>query len=126
MFGVLDRFTFSPSANLIPGIAPGNKNSLAGRLAAEVDVGLAYAVVVIPLFVAGLWITRRRWRELALLYGVVAVHTAVAVVFFGSLRGRIPVEPVIALFAACALAAITRRLARFRSPTRSDPHPSGT
>lgn len=103
-----------------------SKDSVIGRLAADVDVGFAYAVVVMPLFVAGVWSTRRRWRELAFPYGVVAVHTAIAVVFFGSLRGRIPVEPVICIFAAAALAALTRRLARFRATSRSAPPPPGT
>jgi 4-amino-4-deoxy-L-arabinose transferase-like glycosyltransferase len=103
-----------------------SKDSVVGRLAADVDVGFAYAIVVVPLFVVGVWSTRRRWRELAFPYGVVAVHTAIAVVFFGSLRGRIPVEPVICTFAAAALAALTGRLARFRARSRSAPLPSGT
>ena len=97
-----------------------------GRLAADVDVGFAYAIVVMPLFVAGVWSTRRRWRELAFPYGVIVVHTAIAIVFFGSLRGRLPVEPVICIFAAGALAALTRRLVRLRAPSRSGPPPSET
>ncbi len=103
-----------------------SKDSVIGRLAAEVDVGFAYAIVVMPLFLAGVWSTRRRWRELAFPYGVVAVHTAIAVVFFGSLRGRIPVEPVICIFAAAALAALTARVARFRARSRSAPLPIET
>ena len=103
-----------------------SKDSMIGRLAADVDVGFAYAIVVMPLFVAGVWSTRRRWRELAFPYGVIVVHTAIAVVFFGSLRGRLPVEPVICIFAAGALAALTRRLVRLRAPSRSGPPPSET
>jgi 4-amino-4-deoxy-L-arabinose transferase-like glycosyltransferase len=79
------------------------KDSWLTRLAASLDVGFAYAVLVIPLFLAGVILTRRRWRDLFFLYGVVAAHTAVALVFFGSIRGRVPVEPVIAIFAAVAL-----------------------
>ncbi len=88
-----------------------DKNSTLGRLAAEVDVGFVYAVAVLPLFVLGLVVTARRWRELALLYGVVVVHTAIAAVFYGSLRTRIPVEPVICVLAAAAALTLTRRRA---------------
>jgi 4-amino-4-deoxy-L-arabinose transferase-like glycosyltransferase len=88
------------------------QDSALGRLAAEIDVGLVYAVVVLPLFVAGLVLTRRRWREMVFLYGVISVHTAVAAVFFGSLRARIPVEPVMCVFAAAAAVALVRVLKR--------------
>jgi hypothetical protein len=71
-------------------------------------VGLIYAIVALPLFVAGLWMTRRRWRDLLFGYGVIVVHTAVAVLFFGSLRTRIPVEPMICVFAGAALVSLRR------------------
>lgn len=89
-----------------------NKNSRLGSLAARVDVGLAYAVIVLPLFVVGLFLSRCRYRELAFLYCVIAAHTGAALVFFGSLRSRIPVEPVIAVFGAMALAVLMTRLVR--------------
>lgn len=88
-----------------------SKDSALGRLAAEVDVGFVYAVVVIPLFVAGWVVTWRRRRDLVLVYGVVAVHTGVAALFYGSLRSRIPVEPVICALAAVAVVALARRTA---------------
>jgi len=71
----------------------------------KIDPGLVYAAVAFPLFLVGLFVTRRRWREFAFYYGVVVVHMGYAMVFFGSIRGRIPVEPIIAVFAAAALAA---------------------
>ncbi len=95
-----------------------NKDSALGRFAANVDVGFVYAVVVLPLFVLGLVITRRRWRELSLLYGVLIVHTAVAAVFYGSLRSRIPIEPVMCMFAASAAFVLARRFTR---PLRASP-----
>lgn len=103
-----------------------SKDSTLGRVAANVDVGFAYAAVAIPLFVAGLWITRRRWRDLALLYGIVAVHTAVAVVFFGSLRGRLPVEPVICIFAGAAATAAFGAVRRRRSAGADSLAPAGS
>jgi 4-amino-4-deoxy-L-arabinose transferase-like glycosyltransferase len=89
-----------------------NKDSFLGRMAINVDVGFVYAIIVFPLFVAGIVITRKRWRELLFLYGVVVSHTAVALVFFGSIRSRIPVEPIIAIFAAITV----DRLCRLRRP----------
>jgi 4-amino-4-deoxy-L-arabinose transferase-like glycosyltransferase len=77
-----------------------NKDTFLGKLASSFDVGFVYAVVVFPLFLAGVVLTRFRWRELMFLYGIAVAHTAVALVFFGSIRGRIPVEPVVAIFAA--------------------------
>ncbi len=109
----LARFWRLKSDMGLSGIRSGwwfNRNSALGRIAADVDLGLVYALVVIPLFVVGLFVSRRRWRPLALLYGVIVAHTAVAIVFFGSLRGRIPVEPVICVFAAVAMVAATRAI----------------
>ena len=85
-----------------------NNQSRLGKVAAQLDAGMIYAIVAMPLFVVGLWMTRRRWRELMFGYGIVIVHTAVAVVFFGSLRTRIPVEPMICVFAAAALVTLRR------------------
>jgi len=83
-----------------------DNRSWPGKLASRLDVGMVYAVVALPLFLAGLWITRRRRRDLLFAYGVVVVHTAVAVIFFGSLRTRIPVEPMICIFAAATIVSV--------------------
>ncbi len=84
-----------------------------GSLASSLDVVFLFSVAIIPLFVVGLLLTARRARELADLHGVILVHTATAMIFFGSLRSRMGVEPVIAVFAGfCAmrlLAVIRRR-----------------
>jgi 4-amino-4-deoxy-L-arabinose transferase-like glycosyltransferase len=85
-----------------------SQDTFLGKLASSFDVGFVYAVVAFPLFLAGVVLTRNRWRELLFLYGVVIAHTAVALVFFGSIRGRIPVEPVIAIFAAVTVDRLYR------------------
>jgi 4-amino-4-deoxy-L-arabinose transferase-like glycosyltransferase len=89
-----------------------NRDSFLGRLASTFDVGFLYAIVAFPLFIAGVLLTRSRWRELMFPYGVAVAHTAVALVFFGSIRGRVPVEPVIAVFAAVTLARLYHRFRR--------------
>jgi 4-amino-4-deoxy-L-arabinose transferase-like glycosyltransferase len=89
-----------------------DKGKRFGGLASSLDMVFFFSVIVIPLFVLGLAMTIARARSLVYLYGVILVHTATAMVFFGSLRSRMGVEPVIAIFAgACAvrLLALTRR-----------------
>ncbi len=87
-----------------------DKGTRFGSLASSIDVVFLFSVVVIPLFVIGLAMTVRRARALVYLYGVILVHTASAVVFFGSLRARMGVEPIIAIFAGyCAARLLTRR-----------------
>jgi 4-amino-4-deoxy-L-arabinose transferase-like glycosyltransferase len=95
-----------------------NNQSFLGRLAAQLDVGMMYAIVALPLFLAGLWLTRRRWRDLSFGYGVIIVHTAIAAAFFGSLRTRIPIEPIICVFAAAAITSL-RRAPRSAAPAPS-------
>jgi 4-amino-4-deoxy-L-arabinose transferase-like glycosyltransferase len=77
-----------------------NKEGFLGNIASSFDVGFAYAVIVLPLFLVGLCGSIRRFRKFAFCHGVILMHTLVALVFFGSLRSRIPLEPVIAIFAA--------------------------
>jgi 4-amino-4-deoxy-L-arabinose transferase-like glycosyltransferase len=89
-----------------------SKDSALGRVAAEFDAGLVYAVVSFPLMCVGLFLSRRRWRNLAFLYGVIVAHTAVGLAFHGSIRGRVPIEPVIAVFAAAAVVELFKRVRR--------------
>lgn len=89
-----------------------DKGKRFGGLASSLDVVFMFSVVVIPLFILGLLATLRRARELVDLYGVILVHTAAAMIFFGSLRARMGIEPVIAVFAgtfAARLFALIRR-----------------
>jgi len=79
-----------------------------GSLASSTDIVFVFSIVVMPLFVLGLILTFRRARSLVFVYGVVVVHTATALVFFGSLRSRMPLEPVIAILAACGAFSIFR------------------
>ena len=74
----------------------------------NLDIGFVYFVVVIPLFVLGLITTARCYRNLLFLYSIVLIHTLVALAFHGSLRTRMPIEPVICVFAAAALALLCR------------------
>ncbi|MFZ1947579.1 MAG: glycosyltransferase family 39 protein [bacterium] len=87
-----------------------NKNTLLGGLASRFDPGMLYSVVVLPPFLLGIVLTARRYRKVFFLYATVAAHVLVALVFFGSLRARLPIEPVIAMLAAVGLVWIAARL----------------
>jgi len=89
-----------------------NKRSALGRLASTIDAGLLYAAVVMPAFLVGLVITARDWRRMWGLYAMIAVHLAAALIFYGSLRARIPIEPVMAVLGACGIAWLASRLRR--------------
>jgi 4-amino-4-deoxy-L-arabinose transferase-like glycosyltransferase len=111
VFWKMVRFWRLKSDMGLSGIRSGwwfSKDSTLGRLASNVDVGFVYAVLVMPCFVVGWIMTRTRWRELSLVSGVVVVHTAIAAIFFGSLRTRIPLEPVICMFAAVMATGLWR------------------
>ena len=117
------RFWRFKSESGMSGIKSGwwfDKESPLGRLATLFDVGMIYAVFVIPLFVLGLVLTYRDRRKLFVLYGVIVVHTGAALVFHGSIRMRLPIEPVMAIFAAEAIRHIGVRIRSRRLPAASD------
>ncbi|MBI4720065.1 MAG: glycosyltransferase family 39 protein [Chitinivibrionia bacterium] len=99
-----------------------NKESAMGRLASGADAGLVYAVFVMPLFLVGLFATVRRYKRLCMWYGTIIVHVVLALVFFGSLRARLPLEPLMALWASAGLAALAY-LIRRRAPRHAG-HPA--
>jgi hypothetical protein len=49
------------------------------------------------------------------LYGIIVMHTLTALMFFGSLRSRMPVEPVIAIFAAFGAVHLLGRIRRAKN-----------
>lgn len=61
--------------------------------------------VICPLAAAGVWLTRRRWRQLAVLYLVLGAWTVAIAAFFVFARYRLPMVPILALFTGAGLAA---------------------
>ncbi|MCY4527051.1 MAG: hypothetical protein OXB89_10655 [Anaerolineaceae bacterium] len=61
------------------------------------------------LALAGLVITRRRWRELSPLWLALLSMTLVYVVYHPGTRYRAPTDPLLFLFSASALLALWRR-----------------
>jgi tetratricopeptide (TPR) repeat protein len=80
-------------------------------LLAILDPFLNYGVVL-PLAAAGIVLTRRRWRELSILYSLLATLCAGVVIFYVFARYRYPLVPILVLFAG---AALVEGFARFRA-----------
>ena len=76
----LQRFWRLESDTGLSGIRSGwwfSGRSFLGSLAQRFDVGLLYSLVVLPGFIAGVVLTRCRWKDLALLYAPpVSTHRA--------------------------------------------------
>jgi 4-amino-4-deoxy-L-arabinose transferase-like glycosyltransferase len=90
------------------------------RAWSRIDIGFAYSIVVVPLFVLGLATTFRRRRDLLFFYAAIVAHMLVAVIFFGSLRVRAPTEPVMVVLAAHAVVGVAALRGRQRTaPARS-------
>ena len=56
-----------------------------------------------PLAAAGVALERRRWRDLWLLYGMMAVFTGAVALFYVFARYRFPLVPLLLLFAGAAV-----------------------
>lgn len=88
-----------------------------GRLLGRLDPLALWSLAVFPLALWGAFLTLRgprRWFQSLSLW-IIVYFTLLAVVFFGSLRMRVPVEPLVALLAALGLEDVRRRI---RSRTR--------
>jgi tetratricopeptide (TPR) repeat protein len=59
--------------------------------------------VLLPLAAAGIFLTRRRWRELWILYATVLLYAGSVVLFIVLSRFRYPIVPILALFAAAGV-----------------------
>lgn len=63
--------------------------------------------VILPLGVFGAWLSRRDWRRLAVLLALLLAMAFAVAIFYVVARYRYPIVPIVILFAAAALSAIT-------------------
>jgi tetratricopeptide (TPR) repeat protein len=85
------------------------------RLLSALRPWLGFGVLV-PLAALGMWATRRRFRELALLYATIAGFALAVALFFVFARYRYPLVPPLAIFAGAALAGVPAMIRSLRSP----------
>lgn len=60
--------------------------------------------VIAPLAAVGIWVTRRRWRQIWPLYLIVTGYAGSVLVFFVLDRYRYPLVPLVSIFAAAGVA----------------------
>jgi hypothetical protein len=92
---------------------------VAGLLRA-VDPLLLWSLAVLPLALFGVWTALAGPKRLFLLLPLlpIAAFTAGAVVYWGALRLRVPVEPLVLLYAGTGAAELLRRWRLRRSGLR--------
>jgi len=65
--------------------------------------------VLCPLTALGIWLTRRDWRQLWILYAMLVTFAAAVTLFYVFARYRYPLVPVVTLFAAAGVVEASRR-----------------
>jgi hypothetical protein len=96
-------------------------------LVRALDPLFLWSVAVLPLALWGIGLSLlgpRRWFQSLSLW-VLLYFTWLGMVFFGSLRMRVPIEPLVVLFAAAGLDDLGRRLRTQRSRMRVVARKSG-
>ena len=84
-------------------------------------------VAMFVFFLAGLWLTRRQWRRLSVVYLVYLFLGAfIPLVFFGSPRRRLPVEPIIIVFACGFLVYVVEKFVLRKRATSLTAPPTST
>ena len=68
--------------------------------------------IVLPMAILGVWVDRRRWRQMVILYGMAASMVLAVAVFYVVARYRHPLIPILLLFSASGLSAILGLVAR--------------
>jgi hypothetical protein len=88
-------------------ITPSDASSPTSNLARLASFG-----VLAPFMIAGLWLSRRRWRMCLPLYLYVLVDTVLHLASWAAPRYRLPSDALLIVFAALAIVATSDRLHR--------------
>lgn len=68
---------------------------------------VASFALFLPVMIYGLWLSRSHWRELQLLYLFMIFYTVMHLLTWAMIRYRLPVDAVLLVFAALALARLS-------------------
>jgi tetratricopeptide (TPR) repeat protein len=103
------NFAGTPLARLLPpaGVPVAVVPTGAGWLMVRLHLLSTFGALA-PLGLAGIILTRRRWRRLLPLYVLLFGYMGTVLLFFNFSRFRVPVVPLLALFAAATLAWLWR------------------
>ena len=99
-----------------PGLGSSYPNAGAYQAPAQVVLMGSYAVVL-TWAIVGVWLSRREWRRIFVVYGIGVAYAASSIMYFAATRFRAPVEPFLIAFAALGLAwAFSRVSVRLTRP----------
>lgn len=90
-------------------VGPGER-SLAAMLGGWLSYGIA-----IPLAIAGIWISRRKLRELWIFHLLIAYYVVSHALMHGGIQYRLPIDQFILLFAVLALVHFWERIRKLPS-----------
>jgi hypothetical protein len=103
-----------------PGLGSSYPN--AGRLRDVGEIALAVGYgAVLPAALVGVWLSRRAWRRLFVVYGIWIAYALSAVAFFAATRYRAPVEPFLIAFASLTATRVIQLMLRSRVGREADP-----
>ena len=77
----------------------------------NVIVSAVFYGLLLPMSFLGMVLSFRMWRKLFLLYGIIFGFAFGYALFIPSIRYRMPIEPLLCLFAAYSPAFLMKRLA---------------
>ena len=78
---------------------------------------LSFALFL-PVMIYGLWISSHQWRRYWFLYVFMIFYTVMHLLTWSMIRYRLPVDAVLLLFAALALANLAQHLRLIRAERR--------
>ena len=86
-------------------------NRFPDRIASKVVVDMMVVItpIVFALAALGLFLTRKRWRELLFIYFMIVLTVMQCLILYGIPRFRAPIEPMLILLAAGAIWGIGQR-----------------
>jgi hypothetical protein len=91
-------------------VLPSNRSSRLSNVARLLSFTL-----YLPLFVHGLYLSRRRWRLALPLYAYVAFDTGLHLVSWAAPRYRLPSDVLLMTVAALSVMTLVQVLSRFRA-----------
>jgi predicted ABC-type exoprotein transport system permease subunit len=82
------------------------------------DSGTCVLIPVMLLAALGFVLTWKRWRELLIVHLMILLNIVQCLIFYGSMRFRAPIEPLLLLLVGGALWWLTQKSALRRSLLR--------
>lgn len=81
-------------------------------------IAFASFTPVLLLGLASIYVLRKMWRDAIIMWLFICYYTAIHMVMIGSLRYRLPLEPLLVALAAACLASLARGVVQSSNPSK--------